>query len=226
MPSETSDLTRPVIKIAPRGPYLVSGVETRLDADGRPRGAEPNMALCRCGHSASKPLCDGTHVPCGFTGELRADFPAKRDYVGRDVAVHYTRAICAHVGICTARLGAVFNASSKPWIQPNAARGDDVLEAIEACPSGALSSTIRGPRSAHPSPTLVSVLKNGPLAVTGVELTGARWADGATPDRYTLCRCGESRSMPFCDGTHASIGFRDDTARTTGTRQRPTQTTS
>ncbi|MEO7734734.1 MAG: CDGSH iron-sulfur domain-containing protein, partial [Kofleriaceae bacterium] len=50
---------------------------------------------------------------------------------------------------------------------------------------------------------------DGPLAVTGnLEIcTGT----GRTIDRVTtarLCRCGGSANKPFCDGTHASIGFR------------------
>jgi CDGSH-type Zn-finger protein/uncharacterized Fe-S cluster protein YjdI len=50
---------------------------------------------------------------------------------------------------------------------------------------------------------------DGPLVVTGsVEVcTGT----GRTIDRVTatrLCRCGGSASKPFCDGTHARIGFR------------------
>lgn len=38
--------------------------------DGEERVLErPKLALCRCGHSANKPFCDGTHKQTGFVAE-------------------------------------------------------------------------------------------------------------------------------------------------------------
>jgi CDGSH-type Zn-finger protein/uncharacterized Fe-S cluster protein YjdI len=53
--------------------------------------------------------------------------------------------------------------------------------------------------------------RNGPLQVTGnLEICSGT---GRTVDRVTsawLCRCGGSSKKPFCDGTHARIGFEAD----------------
>ena len=56
------------------GPYRVRGPITLVDADGNEfelPGTE-FVALCRCGHSKSKPFCDGTHREAGFQAETRA----------------------------------------------------------------------------------------------------------------------------------------------------------
>lgn len=61
---------RPVpasIQACPNGPLLMRGDFELLDADGRPIDpGRRTVALCRCGMSAIKPFCDGTHKATGF----------------------------------------------------------------------------------------------------------------------------------------------------------------
>ncbi len=58
------------IKVAQNGPYLIPGPLTYTDAQGRERIIESKVvALCRCGHSAEKPFCDGSHKRVGFVAE-------------------------------------------------------------------------------------------------------------------------------------------------------------
>ena len=57
----------------------------------------------------------------------------------------------------------------------------------------------------------IAPLKNGPLRVSGLQrLINSRGEPIATKAAMALCRCGASKTKPFCDGTHASVGF-DDT---------------
>jgi len=58
------------IKAAKNGPYLIPGPVTYTDAEGKEHTTEGKMvALCRCGHSANKPFCDGTHRTIGFEAD-------------------------------------------------------------------------------------------------------------------------------------------------------------
>jgi CDGSH-type Zn-finger protein len=55
------------------GPYLVKGPVLLLDAEGNEfRTERATVALCRCGRSANKPFCDGTHAKAGFRAAERA----------------------------------------------------------------------------------------------------------------------------------------------------------
>ncbi|MBT9252420.1 MAG: CDGSH iron-sulfur domain-containing protein [Brockia lithotrophica] len=51
--------------------------------------------------------------------------------------------------------------------------------------------------------------ENGPIELAGEQFvlrTGGEETPVARP-RVFLCRCGASRRKPFCDGSHARIGF-------------------
>ncbi|MBE3553350.1 MAG: CDGSH iron-sulfur domain-containing protein [Kyrpidia tusciae] len=51
---------------------------------------------------------------------------------------------------------------------------------------------------------------NGPLVVTGpVELVDAQGQAFEVEDSFALCRCGQSGKKPFCDGTHRTVEFQD-----------------
>ena len=63
-----SDQSPPVtITPYPDGPYLVRGEFVVRDQDGKELPTERRtIALCRCGKSRIRPLCDGTHKLIGF----------------------------------------------------------------------------------------------------------------------------------------------------------------
>jgi CDGSH-type Zn-finger protein len=56
------------------GPLVIEGAVRITDSEGNifPLDtSKPAIALCRCGHSAKRPFCDGSHRGAGFrAGEL------------------------------------------------------------------------------------------------------------------------------------------------------------
>ncbi|MFN0092920.1 MAG: CDGSH iron-sulfur domain-containing protein [Acidimicrobiales bacterium] len=214
------------IKARPNGPYVVTGsvplvVKTPVEtAASEPIGwiTGPTLdrgaayALCRCGGSANKPYCDGTHANNGFDGTETADRGAYRDRAtvmrGEGIAVRDDRSICEHAGFCGTQLTNV-------WKMVGAA-GDTAVRSqmiamVERCPSGALTWALdeAGPDVEPDLPTQIAVVPDGPLWVSGA--VAVECSDGGaieSRNRMTLCRCGASKNKPLCDGTHKDVGFR------------------
>jgi CDGSH-type Zn-finger protein len=203
------------------GPYIATNVANLMNWLGERMTALPQMALCRCGGSALKPFCDGTHARLDFTGQKDPQrVPNHREtYVGTAVRVFDNRGTCAHSGFCTDRLSAVFRQGGEPFVVPNGARMDEIIRAVRACPSGALSYAlgsveVRAVVDQEREPA-IEVSKDGPYRITGAiplkDGQGQAEArnEGASLEHYSLCRCGHSQNKPFCSGMHWYVNFHD-----------------
>jgi uncharacterized Fe-S cluster protein YjdI len=128
------------------GPYLVTNAPQLTDYLGAARRPAPQLALCRCGASAIKPLCDGSHARIGFTDAKDPErVPDRRDtYAGQQLTIFDNRGICQHSGYCTDRLAAVFRQGGEPFVTPSGGRMDEIIRAVRDCPSGALSYGVDG----------------------------------------------------------------------------------
>ncbi len=203
----------PSITPTPNGPYLVKGLKNFANKKGSIETKE-TMALCRCGGSANKPFCDGTHAKIGFSSaRLEGRVEDKREnYKGKKITIHDNRGICAHAGRCTDGLASVFRLKEEPWIHPDAASADEIIATIQKCPSGALSYSVDDVehRNREGEPTIF-VAPNGPYVVSGgPDILDTTQGDGASKEHFTMCRCGGSKNKPFCDGTHWYNKFTDD----------------
>ena len=203
------------------GPYLLTNVGDLRDWLGEQIPAPPQLALCRCGASALKPLCDGSHAQSGFTDAKDPDrVPDRLDtYTAAQAAIFDNRGTCAHSGLCTSRVPTAFRVDQEPFVAPSGARLDEIVRAARACPSGALSFAIGG-REARQQvdqdrDPVVEVSKDGPYRIRGgIDLIDAEGAAvsrnaGASFEHYSLCRCGHSQNKPFCSGMHYYVGFVD-----------------
>ena len=211
---------KPKIAPLPNGPYyllldqIIKPVYCLKNSKGETCASVRGIALCRCGGSNNKPFCDGTHGKNGFKSEKLTDGKLNKmeNYEGKDVTIHDNRGICAHSGFCTDNLKEVFKLNEEPWIDPDGAKAEEIINNINKCPSGALSYSVKGVehRDQKREPSIL-VSKDGPHHVKGeIELLGEEIGEGASKEHYTLCRCGGSKNKPFCDGTHWHIKFKDD----------------
>jgi CDGSH-type Zn-finger protein len=221
------------VVVSQDGPYIVtggvslSGQMITTDADGaseawKESGTYPQAekyALCRCGNSKKKPFCDGTHSKIGFDGTETANRePYVRQAKGIDgpaLLLSDVESLCAFARFC--------DPNGKVWAQ--IANTDDpevrstFLRQVNNCPSGRLvawDKTTSEPVE-HKLPVSIGLIEDpeedcsGPIWLRGgISLISADGFEYETRNRVTLCRCGQSKNKPLCDGTHASIKFHSD----------------
>ena len=126
-----------------------------------------------------------------------------KEYEGEDIVVSFDLKRCIHARNCFLKLPDVFDPAKRPWVQPDNAPAEEIAAMIRSCPSGALGFRYKnGATEAAPKINRVTILENGPLALSG-ELS---IEDGAQT-RLTLCRCGLSKNKPYCDYSHVEGGF-------------------
>ena len=222
------------ITVTENGPYVVSGglplakqiIETDAEGvsmawrEGDVLDGGDEYWLCRCGQSGSKPFCDSTHEVTAFDGTEVASrepyFDQADQFDGPEMVLTDAEVLCAFARFCDAD-GQIWNAVEQT--------DDPVKQTIvkrEAgnCPGGRLVAWNKSPlRPVEPeyAPS-VGIVEDPQLGVSG-----PIWARGGIPviaadgtqyelrNRVALCRCGASSNKPFCDGTHASIRFSDET---------------
>jgi CDGSH-type Zn-finger protein len=212
------------ITIKKNGPYMVSGnvplytIETDISDDGfpvsyinkKPVKTGPNYPLCRCGNSKNKPFCDGTHINAEFDGTevAKEDIfsTSLQNLETEDFKLIDAPALCDHTRFCRHAGG----------IRELLNKGDDESIAIakeeaKNCPSGRLTLIDNKDNSTTESEFEKEI---NLIYDNGMKTNGPIWVKGGIPvesdngkkyelrNRVTLCRCGQSKNKPFCDGSH------------------------
>lgn len=214
------------VKITEEGPYEVTGniplKIVKIGADkhgtsvkwivGESFDVPETYHLCRCGHSKNKPFCDSSHDKYEFNHKETADNKPYLDgcqmYKGKKVSLLDNEQYCVVARFCDRGIG-VWDAaidSDKPENEKLA-----IEEACD-CPSGRL--TIVGEDGNLIETKLdkeIYMIEDDPKGYQGsVWVRGGIQVEGSDGKKYeirnrvTLCRCGESSNMPFCDATHLS----------------------
>lgn len=133
-------------------------------------------------------------------------------YTGDTISITFDPSRCIHAAECVKGSPEVFDPERKPWVEPNAVPADQIAAVIRSCPTGALHYQINeSDQNELPPPNnSVQVSSAGPLYMRGaIKVVDSVGEVIVADTRVALCRCGESKNKPFCDGRHRDTGFKD-----------------
>jgi CDGSH-type Zn-finger protein/uncharacterized Fe-S cluster protein YjdI len=205
-PGEKRMLAERVVELAKGARHIfpagheLAGIAEKLDKIASSFGV-PTLKIVGHEHAAPAPEAKPT----------ADDLPSGGDEIeiakGRDVTLHFYGKRCIHARFCVLGTPTVFKANTPgEWIFPDAQPVETVVRTAHNCPSGAIQYERNdgGLPEAPPQVNVVNLRENGPyafrapLTVAGVEVGF----------RATLCRCGASKTKPFCDGSHKELPFK------------------
>ncbi len=63
----------------------------------------------------------------------------RKEYSNGDITIVWKPKLCIHSGVCAKTLPKVYNPKERPWIKPENAGAQEIIDQVAKCPSGALS---------------------------------------------------------------------------------------
>ena len=135
-----------------------------------------------------------------------------KEYTNEEITVVWKPNLCAHSTNCWKNLVSVFDPRRKPWVDMHAASSDEIIKAVDNCPSHALSyRENKGVDMKEEKKSLdveIKQAKNGPYLISGnFKILDSDGNIIESDKKAALCRCGASTNKPFCDGSHKQSGF-------------------
>jgi uncharacterized Fe-S cluster protein YjdI len=63
----------------------------------------------------------------------------RKEYSNGETTIVWKPELCIHSGVCVKTLPRVYNPKERPWIKPENATTQEIIDQVANCPSGALS---------------------------------------------------------------------------------------
>jgi uncharacterized Fe-S cluster protein YjdI len=157
-----------------------------------------------------------------------------KKYRNDDITVYWKPSACIHASYCYRELIEVFDPSRRPWVDMNGSTTERIIEVVNMCPTEALSWKWNDDEKNEPVgtdqtnhikfrrpelmdikdamnedlPVTVKIMIDGPIVLKGnFTLAYGDTKKEVKEGIISICRCGASDHLPFCDGRHRKTGF-------------------